>query len=228
MPLSAWDRDALAELRGAVYRREGVAVVAALEGSPLDDVLQLAGDGLVTARAQRVRCADALAARCAALLRERRLDGDAELADALEGSQEDDLRPLAVDLDELSSVLEGDPLLGGGRIDLRTGEIWHHSPYDDPVDVEDDDLDDDDRWLWVHAGSRDGWFDMDEFTATVADPALAERLQRAIHGRGAFRRFRDVLEDHPDELSRFHRFADEHQRGRARRWLADHGLRPLP
>jgi hypothetical protein len=53
-------------------------------------------------------------------------------------------------------------------------------------------------------------------------------LQRAIHGRGAFRRFRDMLEDHPDELSRFHRFADEHQRGRARRSLADHGLRPVP
>lgn len=83
-------------------------------------------------------------------------------------------------------MLEGDPLLGGGR----------------------------------------GWFDMDEFTSTVTDPALAERLQRAIHGRSAFRRFRAVLDDHPDELTRFQRFADERRRGRARRWLADHGLRP--
>jgi hypothetical protein len=228
MPLSGWDRGTLADLRGAVYRRDGPAVVAALEGRLLDDVLQLAGDGLLAARDQGIPGADALAARCAALLRERRLDGDAELADLLEGSEEDDPRPLAVDLDELSSVLEGDPLLGAGRIDLRTGEIWHHSPYDDPVDVDDEDLDNEDRWLSVHAASRDTWSDMDEFTATVADPALAERLQRAIHGSGAFRRFRAVLDDHPDELTRFHCFAAERQRGRARRWLADHGLRPAP
>jgi hypothetical protein len=227
MPVSGWERDALAELRGAVHRRDGPGVIAALERRPLDDVLQLAGDGLVAARAQGVPGADALAARCAALLRERRLDGDAELAERLVGDEEGDLRPLAVDLEELSSVLEGDPLLGGGRIDLRTGEIWHHSPYEDAVD-DDEELDDEDRWLWVHAGSRDGWFDMDEFTATVADRALAERLQRALHGRGAFRRFRGVLDDHPDELTRFHRFADERQRGRARRWLAGHGLRPAP
>jgi hypothetical protein len=66
---------------------------------------------------------------------------------------------------------------------------------------------------------------MSEFADTVTDPALAARLQRAIHGPRAFRRFRAELDRHPDELTRFHRFADERQRGRARRWLADHGLR---
>lgn len=68
---------------------------------------------------------------------------------------------------------------------------------------------------------------MSEFIETVDDPALADRLQRAIHGRRAFRRFRDELESDPDELTRFHLFADERQRGRARRWLADHGLRSV-
>jgi hypothetical protein len=52
------------------------------------------------------------------------------------------------------------------------------------------------------------------------------RLERALHGRRAFRRFRDELGANPDEITRFHLFADERQRGRARRWLADHGLRP--
>jgi hypothetical protein len=34
---------------------------------------------------------------------------------------------------------------------------------------------------------------MTSFVATVADRPLAEQLERAVHGRGAFRRFRDTL-----------------------------------
>lgn len=219
-----WDRDSLAELRGAVYRRDGAAVLAALEGRELLEVLQLAGDGLLAATAQEIPGADALGRTCAEQLRQRGLAGDAELADALEG-RGDDLRPLAVDLDELTTILGGDPLHGGGRINLGTGEIWHHSPYDDPVG-DDEDLDDRERWLWVEASSREGWRDMSEFAETVTDPALADRLQEAIHGARAFRRFRATLDAHPDELTRFHRFSEERRRGRARAWLAEHGLRP--
>jgi Uncharacterised protein family (UPF0158) len=65
------------------------------------------------------------------------------------------------------------------------------------------------------------------FAATVADPALADRLEHALHGRGAFRRFRAALDTEPAELTRFHQYADERRRGRARRWLAEHGLRPV-
>ena len=67
---------------------------------------------------------------------------------------------------------------------------------------------------------------MQEFAGTVADPVLGERLERAIGGRGAFRRFHAVLDDHPAELTRFERLAEDRRRGRARRWLAEHGLRP--
>jgi hypothetical protein len=218
--VTAWDRDALRELRAAVARRDVAAIGAAIEGRDLDEVLQLVGDGLLAIPA------DALARDCVQRLRRRGLDGDAELADALEGRAAD-LRPLAVDVEELATILEGDPVHSGGRIDLVTGEVWHQSPFDDPIDADEEDLDDPERWLWVEASSRDGWWDMSEFIETVTDPALAERLQRAIHGRRAFRRYRDALDEHPDALTRFHRFADERQRGRARRWLADHGLRAI-
>jgi hypothetical protein len=218
--VTAWDRDALRELRAAVARRDVAAIGAAIEGRDLDEVLQLVGDGLLSIPA------DALARDCVQRLRRRGLDGDAELADALEGRAAD-LRPLAVDVEELATILEGDPVHSGGRIDLVTGEVWHQSPFDDPIDADEEDLDDPERWLWVEASSRDGWWDMSEFIETVTDPALAERLQRAIHGRRAFRRYRDALDEHPDALTRFHRFADERQRGRARRWLADHGLRAI-
>ena len=220
MPLTPWSRDALRDLRVAVVRGDGAAIRAATDARDLDEVLQLVGEGLLAAPA------DMLAGECAQRLRRRGLEGDAELADALEG-RPSDLRPLAVDVEELASILEGDPMHSGGRIDLISGEIWHQSPYDDPVDTDEEDLDEPERWLWVEARSGPGWWDMSEFTETVEDPALADRLQRAIHGRRAFRRFRDELDEYPNEATRFHCFADERQRGRARRWLADHGLQPV-
>jgi hypothetical protein len=214
--VNPWDRDALRELRVAIAQRDLDAIGRLCACRELDEVLQLVGDALLDAPDSP------LARECAERLRRRDLEGDTELADALDGIP-NDLRPLAVDLEELASILEGDPIRGGGRIDLATGEIWHSSLYDDEGDEDDDDSD---RWYWVTASSHEGWNDMADFIATVADPRLADRLERAIHGRGAFHRFRAELDHHPDELTRFHQFSDERQCGRARRWLAEHGVRP--
>jgi len=61
---------------------------------------------------------------------------------------------------------------------------------------------------------------------TTAATTRARRAWILIQSkRRPFRRFRDELESDPDEQTRFHQYADERQRGRARRWLADHGLR---
>jgi hypothetical protein len=57
--------------------------------------------------------------------------------------------------------------------------------------------------------------DMEAFVATVTDPDRADRLSIAISGRGAFRRFKDVLARWPDELERWYRVSNERERGRA-------------
>ena len=200
------DRDALGNLRAAVAQRGRSTIGELCAGRELDAVLQLVGDALLGGEVS------ALALECVERLRRRGFDSDVELADALEGHS-NDLRPLAVDLEELASILDGEPVHGGGRIDLAIGEIWPGSPYDDPfVDEEDDP----EGWYPVEAGSRDGWRDMAEFVETVADSPLAKRLDPAIHRPGAFRRFRAELDEHPDELMRFRQLADERGRGRAR------------
>ena len=64
---------------------------------------------------------------------------------------------------------------------------------------------------------------MELFIGTVADPERADRLAIAIDGRGAFRRFKDVLGRWPGEIERWYAFSEERQRGRARAWLAGAG-----
>jgi Uncharacterised protein family (UPF0158) len=224
-------------LRAAVYRGDGPAVVDLLRGVGADDEsLQLAGDGVIAAVMQRVDGATELAREFVVALRQRGWDGDDELADQLEAQLGSGpavmLRALPVDLEELAGILEGDPVSVGGRIDIRTGEVWHQAAIDYALETgeeDEDSADDPERWLAVHGeGSREGYRDMELFIASVEDPVRAERLAIAIRGRGAFRRFKDELACWPGELERWHALAEERQLGRARSWLAAAGYRVLP
>jgi len=225
----------ISALRGATYRRDGRAVVELLSDRPLDpDLLQLAGDGIRVAVAAGEPGADQLASDCAGALRDRGWPGDELLAghlDSLAGrGPAAHLRPLAVSLDELSEILEGDPLNGGGRIDRHTGVVWHRAQIDYAVEMGEEDPDDDDpdRWLGVECmGSHDGYRDMEDFIVMVTDPHQAELLAVAIEGRGAFRRFKDVLHRWSDLLDRWYAFSDDRRIGRAREWLSDAGYRPV-
>jgi hypothetical protein len=117
-------------------------------------------------------------------------EGDVELADQLDALLASgvipDLRPLPVDLEQLSGVLEGDPMNGNGRIDLQTGDVWPEPAFDyGGVIQEKEDEEDEERWLWVRCeGSRDGYRDMERFIGTVRDPGRADLLDVAITGRG--------------------------------------------
>jgi hypothetical protein len=224
----------VAALRGATYRRDGRAVVELLSQWPLDpDTLQLAGDAIRVALAAGEVGARGLALDCIEALRCRGARGDDLLAnhlDALTGRGPTALlRPLPVRLDELSEVLEGDPLNGGGHIDRHTGEVWHRTQIEYAVEMgeEDPDAEEPDRWLWVECeGSRDSYRDMEDFIASLEDPHRAELLAVAIEGRGAFRRFKDGLHRWPDLVDRWYAFSDDRRIGRARAWLSDAGFRP--
>ena len=230
----SWTRPRNARCCAAIYRGDGPAIVTVLTGDGRDllqSMPQLAGDGLLCALAQQLPAAQQLAAEVVAILRHRDWDGDAELADQLDPSSSDPdqvpLRPLRVDLEQLAAVLEGDPRDGGGRIDLTTGEVWPEVAFDD--EDEDEDEDETSRWLWVDGnGSRASYHDMAEFITTIPDPDLADRLERAIHGKGAFGRFKNQLAHHPTAFERWFTFSAERQRGRARQWLATNGYRPAP
>lgn len=229
------DHEASTELRSLVVRGEHAGLVATLGRAPSPvHSLQLIGDGLLAAVRGGTEGAADLAQACVNALRERRWTGDQELAEfldaALGAGPAPMLRPLPVDLEELSMILEGDLVNGGGRIDLRTGEVWPRSAieYAEEVGEIDEDDDDPERWLWVECeGSHDGYRDMGWFIEELDDAEFADRLARAIAGRGAFRRFKDRLSERPELLTRWHAFTGDRQRGRARSWLAAAGYTPV-
>lgn len=69
-----------------------------------------------------------------------------------------------------------------------------------------------------------GW--MEEFAETVADARLRDRLEVALDGRGAFKRFKNVLLDFPEERERWFAFRDERLHAAAREWLRELGITP--
>src|ERR1700733_12712533 len=115
-------------VRSALLVVDGRRIVDVLSMEVWPDLLQIAGDGLLVALTQQAEGAAELARRYAGELRDRDWAGDDELADQLDAAVGNRpapmLRPLAVDLEQLADLLEGDPMHDGGQIDLRTGEIW--------------------------------------------------------------------------------------------------------
>jgi Uncharacterised protein family (UPF0158) len=76
------------------------------------------------------------------------------------------------------------------------------------------------RYLRVDpASSREQYRWMERFVASVAEPALRERLLVSIDGKGAFRRFKDVLLAFPGERERWFAYRSEILHFHIQTWL---------
>lgn len=76
--------------------------------------------------------------------------------------------------------------------------------------------------------SREQYRWMERFIPMVEDKPLADLLVQAIDGKGAFRRFKDVLMSHGAERERWFAFRSERLRVFMEAWLAAHALKPVP
>ena len=138
-----------------------------------------------------------------------------------------------VDFEELRFAIEDASYEHQYFLDTATGEVILVSEYDDEEEssqrLEEIDEAEPGRYLRVpRAESRDGYEDMQDFIDTVSDKPLQQLLEVAIHGRGAFRRFKDVLARDPAEQQRWFGFQTERLNMRARKWLAEEGIRFEP
>ena len=75
--------------------------------------------------------------------------------------------------------------------------------------------------------SREQYRWMERYIPMVTDGELRDRLTRAIDGKGAFRRFKDVLMGYGPERERWFAFRSERLRIFMEAWLNAHALNPV-
>jgi uncharacterized protein YciI len=235
---TGWDADSFRALS------TGTGAMFVLASRPLEPVLQHAGQALLVELSAASPGARSCAQRCADGLRERSWEGDEQLNLELRHALGEQvtagefgipawpLETAPVNLADLAEYLDGDPAQGYGMVDLQTGVVWPPGimDYDPPPELDQESAGyDEDRWLSFSPESGDGYRDMLNFTDYVNHEQLRQRLLDALDGRGAFRRFRDILHSGPDQvLTSWHIFSQERALGRARSWLAHYGYRPAP
>jgi len=138
-----------------------------------------------------------------------------------------------VNWDDLEMALTSSHVEWTCYLDLETGEV-RMVPMD-PLDDDDDGISEGeidarlDAGRLIHVeplGSEVEYRWMEEYTATVRDAALRGRLEVALAGRGAFRRFKNVLLYFPAERERWFAFRDERLHAAAREWLGELGIEP--
>ena len=121
-------------------------------------------------------------------------------------------KALNIDLDELCETMENSSYEQEYFLDLETGEILFISDYlddEESRELKDRIEEDFERYEQIpKAESYEGYQDMVDFIATIDNERLAELLEVAINGKGAFRRFKDVLLDYPEERERWFKFKD--------------------
>ena len=84
------------------------------------------------------------------------------------------------------------------------------------------------RYIRVERGDPYGDYqDMERFVGIVEDARLRERLGGAIRGRGAFRRFKDLLARHPQVEAAWFEFKDARLDQRVSDWLENHDIEPV-
>lgn len=193
----ALDPDYFLALRLARINASGADVLILLGKGVPTGALQEAGLGLLVALEQKQPSAADLAVTTAGLLDERSWRGDRELAELLRAraaGQGRDRPGIPADLEMLAEILDRDPNIGfGGHLNCDDGEVVFSENLDgDPELAE---VIEEGNWLYVRSeGSRAAWRDM-EFFAELQEPRIRRRLEAAIEGRGAFRRFRNVVFD---------------------------------
>ncbi len=136
-------------------------------------------------------------------------------------------KSLRIDLEELCSAMEDSSYEHEYYLDLGTGEIIFLSDVDgEGTDELKGRIDrESERFEEIpKADSLVRYRDMEDFISSVKDGHIAGLLGIAINGKGAFRRFKDVLLGYPEERENWFRFEDARMQERAMEWLDDIGV----
>jgi hypothetical protein len=138
------------------------------------------------------------------------------------------LREVPIDWDALEDAFENNAPEVHSYLHLETGEVvrlvdgiadsaTHARVKANPIYLRVDPVSSREQYRW-----------MERFIATVEDAEFREKLVQAIDGKGAFRRFKDVLMNYPVDRERWFAFRSERLRACMEAWLQAHGIRAVP
>jgi hypothetical protein len=139
------------------------------------------------------------------------------------------MKKVKADLSELIDAFENCRVGYEYFLDLRTGEVFYISDeWMDSDEIEEIGKrleSEPERYLSIPTdSSREGYQDMVAFTEEVEDENLKEKLWIALDGKGAFRRFKDVIAGYPDERERWFEFKENRVKQRVMEWLEENEL----
>ncbi len=145
-------------------------------------------------------------------------------------SNENDERPMRevpIDWEALEDAFENNAPEVHSYLHLSTGEVLR--VVDGIADPEmHTRIASDSVYLRIEpVSSREQYRWMERYIPMVDEPDLRGRLTQAIDGKGAFRRFKDVLMSHGPERERWFAFRSERLRVFMEAWLAAHALTPV-
>ncbi|MCA9529645.1 MAG: hypothetical protein KC543_05880 [Myxococcales bacterium] len=140
-------------------------------------------------------------------------------------ARDDDARPVPVAWDALEDAFENNAPDVHSYLHLKTGEVvrivdgtadpsMHRHVIADPLYLRVDPVSSREQYRWMEC-----------FIATVEDTKLAQRLTAAIDGKGAFRRFKDVLMGQAVERERWFTFRSERLAVAMEAWLEAHEIK---
>jgi hypothetical protein len=133
---------------------------------------------------------------------------------------------LTIDFEAVQMAFEDRDGDGQWFLDRDTGDVIRLT---DDEDEREQGENSGERYIGIpYQGSEPGYRDMAEFIGSVDDNRLHALLDTAIRGSGAFRRFKDVLRDHPEERERWFALQKECIHRRIRRWLESEHIEAVP
>ncbi len=149
------------------------------------------------------------------------------MAEADKGGSTPPMREVPVDWEALEDAFENNAPEVHSYLHLSTGEVLR--VVDGIADPEmHARIASDQTYLRVDpVSSREQYRWMERFIPMVDEGELRDKLTRAIDGKGAFRRFKDVLMSHGPERERWFAFRSERLRVFMEAWLAAHALTPV-
>jgi hypothetical protein len=138
------------------------------------------------------------------------------------------VREVPVDWEALEDAFENNAPEVHSYLHLSTGEVLRvvDGVADPQMHVR---IASDGNYLRIDpVSSREQYRWMERFIPMIEDPELKGKLAHAIDGKGAFRRFKDVLMSYGVERERWFSFRSERLRTFMEAWLSAHAIRATP